>query len=80
MLIASPKLIADCYALHRLFMPSHPPYALTCFNHPDSDHLRSGGYIALVYCIANRTKISSFDKTCDDALHISISDMFFLQL
>lgn len=27
---SSPRLIAACYDLHRLPVPRHPPYALTC--------------------------------------------------
>ena len=34
---ASPKLIAGYHVFHRLLLPSHPPYALTCFNHPVPD-------------------------------------------
>ena len=32
MFVSSPKLIADCYALHRLLAPRHPPYALDYLN------------------------------------------------
>ena len=34
---ASPKLIAGYHVFHRLLLPSHPPYALTYFDHPVSD-------------------------------------------
>ena len=32
MFVSSPKLFADCYALHRLLAPRHPPYALDYLN------------------------------------------------
>jgi hypothetical protein len=74
LLATSPKLIAGCYALHRLFMPSHPPYALTCFYHPDSDRMKDQRIeFTLVYCIANRVWRDCAHHT--DALHISITDM-----
>ena len=31
LLTTSPKLIASCYVLHRLFVSRHPPYALEYF-------------------------------------------------
>ena len=34
---ASPKLIAGYHVFHRLLLPSHPPYALTYFDHPVPD-------------------------------------------
>ena len=54
----SPRLIAACYALHRLLMPGHPPYTLSSLTKfaPDTHSLPRD--LAKIYSIVNERSIA----------------------
>ena len=64
-------------------LPSHPPYALSCFNHPGSDQRSADGEYSGVllfncksFTIHPQRWLPIYAKmNGDDALHISSSDM-----